>query len=856
MDGFAASGTLIATTLEAVGYFNQQYLLDVLSKPMSSSIGGFLYLFSIVVAVTSVVLTGKYNLSRWFVFGPVLFFAIIGSRVETEIPKWQFGNQARNDEDVSNKTADVLCGQGDLTAAEQASCDGTSLAPATANVTALFAGYNKVVSETVQAIVQVISSSRVEPDFLFMMRTQVYGSLVNGFMQDPKLLDLFHSGFLRQCAPIIEKAKRMQKLDDEGKIVIDETMRDEFNKELDASEVSLSPLAMSYVSGMFIDYDGPAGGTLWLGPTSEGDIDRWLADVTARERLNNFPKDADREIQLQAAPAQIDKWLADRKGTGGAATFTCKDTWGMSFAAFHRVAQLEIETADRVWQQRKARAMPGGGSSASGPPPELPPDDVMTEKLISDLLKVEGFTAATMPASKEDKVNALTKIVAKYLMKNELARGSGSAFLSSYVKRGMEISKLRNVPQDAMFRIDAAQRQVGAWGEKTKAFVVAANLPYYQGLILYFLAIAFPFFALMLIVPGKHEAFLGWFALWLWAKSWDIGFAVVMCLDDVLFAIMGAGKAPPTGGAPTKGLQEQIPEMFASLANFDPTFSPTTYYMIIGVAMMSIPPVMAQIILSGLKGGVGILGSGMASRVGSALQTSSSRLQQRAQGASQMEGIDDLRQQQFALNTDAVQTGLRSAQAGGQLGAMPRNPLVDLGLSPENVRDEGVRERFMGDHRHGMATLSGVVKGVSDMPKTDASAMSARQNDATNIGGPNPNPQSGSLDDTVQDGLIAFAKTGNPIVDFMVRSEMQRLPALYNMAAPWAEGQVTDSDAVQKRIAPDLAGVSALEIPLTQGYAIGQIQDYRLAGQTYDIKMLRAMAQSFKVFAEEEAKRR
>src|SRR5690606_25641963 len=66
----------------------------------------------------------------------------------------------------------------------------------------------------------------------------------------------------------------------------------------------------------------------------------------------------------------------------------------------------------------------------------------------------------------------------------------------------------------------------------------ALNLPYYQGLLLYILAIAYPFFALVVLIPGKAANFLFLPLAWLWVKSWDVGFAAIFVLERVMYNLL------------------------------------------------------------------------------------------------------------------------------------------------------------------------------------------------------------------------------------------------------------------------------------------------------------------------------
>ncbi len=59
-------------------------------------------------------------------------------------------------------------------------------------------------------------------------------------------------------------------------------------------------------------------------------------------------------------------------------------------------------------------------------------------------------------------------------------------------------------------------------------------VPYIQGALLYFLAIAYPFVCIMMIIPGFHTSMLTWMGAWAWVKSWDVMFYVVSQLSAIM----------------------------------------------------------------------------------------------------------------------------------------------------------------------------------------------------------------------------------------------------------------------------------------------------------------------------------
>ncbi len=128
---------------------------------------------------------------------------------------------------------------------------------------------------------------------------------------------------------------------------------------------------------------------------------------------------------------------------------------------------------------------------------------------------------------------------------------------------------------------------------KGELIIGALTLPYIQGCILYFLAVTFPFFALMVLLPGRHTAILFWMGLWLWAKLWDLGFAVVMVIDNMLYALMPHGPPITEAELNDPGLA------FKALLEVDPTYSVTTYYNLLACCLLGVPIITGMLVHRG-----------------------------------------------------------------------------------------------------------------------------------------------------------------------------------------------------------------------------------------------------------------
>ncbi len=113
----------------------------------------------------------------------------------------------------------------------------------------------------------------------------------------------------------------------------------------------------------------------------------------------------------------------------------------------------------------------------------------------------------------------------------------------------------------------------------------AAAIPYIQGVLLYLLSCAFPFFAVFLVLPSRANTILIWISLWVWVKSWDIGFAFISIARRIMWTWVRHGH--------NRYLQNidwsQPDSVFAVIMDNDPFATPTTYYQVIALLTLSVP---------------------------------------------------------------------------------------------------------------------------------------------------------------------------------------------------------------------------------------------------------------------------
>lgn len=189
----------------------------------------------------------------------------------------------------------------------------------------------------------------------------------------------------------------------------------------------------------------------------------------------------------------------------------------------------------------------------------------------------------------------------------------------------MTVAKRRTEAYNqAASRIDysmIAKQEAGSNALEVMHF--AAYVPYLQGLLLYFLAFSFPFFALFLLIPGRQSTFFMWIGLWAWVKSWDVGFAMINVLRDIMWHLTPSFSAEHSlygidwynGNVDFYNISSVIIMAFQN----DPIGNLSMYFFIVSMFTIGVPIISAQIFVgaSSLIGAVGGgIGNGMSPSAG------------------------------------------------------------------------------------------------------------------------------------------------------------------------------------------------------------------------------------------------
>lgn len=494
------AGTLIGAALETAGHFIQSQLLDLLSSSAGTSIAGLLFLIAGVSAILIVAIGGNYKFGAWFLVGPVLFYAVVFTRVESSGAIWQFGSRLHKNEYVDQAVAGIV--------------DSGKKA----KVSWFFAKWNKLVSMSIRSMTEVVGATKQNADLNFINQTMRYVAINSVQVSDPKIQEFMRLlTFSADCLPFYEAQFRVN-----------------------AKDTSAT-----------VDQEA---------------LKREIAALGKRRISTESSRNAQLVKELRAKG-----YFEGAVGVDASKNeFTCEELWKLTIPVVKRTA-IDYLSYSITTQ------LEDGQTAAI---------------IIKDLEKKFEDTRD----QNERAVYLLHAIMGKILfntlidIKPEMQRYYSKSTISSYgedntftagVSDGTYTEKYNDpIRVQELLTVFTATSVAARKGEFLNFM---QGLPYLQGIGLYFLAMTFPFFALALVIPGRHHSFLLWMSLWVWLKLWDLGLAIVMRIDQMLFRLLPSG---PAITATDLGTAESV---FKLISGTDPTHSVYMYYHIMATLLAAIP---------------------------------------------------------------------------------------------------------------------------------------------------------------------------------------------------------------------------------------------------------------------------
>ncbi len=516
-------------------------------------------------------------------------------------------------------------------------------------VSKVFKRYVEAVSATTRTMVDKISGIQLENDLWMITKGSFYGAMTTMQQEDPGLKQLVQTGLLGQCYKTIQKARAVD--DPLGRTNVPSAVQKEYLEAVNFQAARRSEAKRQYQELL---------------------VQRNISFAGRDPVLNYIAK-------LEGAE-DIEK----RKNELNDLVFSCEEVWAF---ALRGILEKSEEFESRLITQAEDLGMKPGA-------------------LRDMLLQASGSSSAsdsqldsTGKISSSQSQN-LVKVIAKFYLRNETRDPDIGSRISNFIGRN-DHRRIGVLNEGSNNFTEKARVGASEWAEKDRLITAAHSIPTFQGLILYFLGVAFPFFALLLLIPEKSTGFLLWFLLWLWAKSWDVALAIVAQLDTIFWSIYVVQKKNITSFDPTRDpeIASDLGAAFAALEHMDPTFQMTGYYLMLAVSILAIPAVTAQFIMGSMKGGASIISAGMSKfadfyKDGTLIRTEQGLINQLKSDAIELKELrgmayaygGDIAQRAMSGRDDGYQVVGRQPAIGGGSGALVQSNknLVPQGL-PSNV---------------------------------------------------------------------------------------------------------------------------------------------------------------------------
>jgi hypothetical protein len=184
--------------------------------------------------------------------------------------------------------------------------------------------------------------------------------------------------------------------------------------------------------------------------------------------------------------------------------------------------------------------------------------------------------------------NRSAEVVAAYIFTNTMQRNTHSAMLNQMLSHSpLEEDKYQ---LQHGFLMDAQGQ-----GELFSTQYFAGIIPYTQGLLLFILTASFPFFCLLVLLPSRMPSIFVWCGMWVWVKSWDVGFALIQFVRELLWIVFCRNVAPD----PALLNWNDLSSVFNIVARNDPFVGLGLYNTLINLLTISVPFVTAHMCLGG-----------------------------------------------------------------------------------------------------------------------------------------------------------------------------------------------------------------------------------------------------------------
>ncbi len=715
-----SAGTLVGAVLENAGYITQSSFLDAFEGFFQSA-GRLLYLLATIGGIVSFAIFGSFRAVRYLIIGPALFWMLIGPRTEVEVVQWRVGGA--DEPDVNGVSASERTEA--ITNQEQP----VRVARIFYMITSFF---STMVNESVGAIMQFEDHE----DLFFTDRAGALEVLVNARMTDARLINLYNNllfgieqspGNPNKCLEFMMNGinaslpelneQHTDKLVDnadgnitsaEGEILDRAEIVSKAHEAYRASWANSQNLPVTpnkeMIEFLTENKNDPALGSLHekivVNQEAATCADLWntirrgirfeanrLADDVAETYREKWSEAQNDPSALDALDKQFCEDIAKRMDEDYESSGEC-DLSAVAYMYMVRNS-LEPDRLSKIVQRHKDRMhflKPSPTQSYQATGVDNPEDYVPVIDDNGELTIVEADNA-TESAGKAEFTN----------------RNTGQPAYLNYVKLEEVDGQLQNAYGTYLnYEIETIRNELYGY---------ALELPYWQGVIIYLLAVIYPFWALIVIMPGRAANFMQLPLLYFWAKSWDIGFALVTLFEKVMWNLMPHNR-PIGGGNLFEDIETMsLPQLMANGLHLDPSYNLHTYYWAISLITLSIPMLTGAAIFKGKKA--------ILSTFSDAAQKTPGETGSRAQAAYGMRQMNEhIQQPRREMGRSALGvTRSHGLGAQGLLGSIASKNRLAAGLSAGALRTAssamkgGAGQRFQRQASFGGLANNGTTVG-------------------------------------------------------------------------------------------------------------------------------------------------
>jgi hypothetical protein len=245
----------------------------------------------------------------------------------------------------------------------------------------------------------------------------------------------------------------------------------------------------------------------------------------------------------------------------------------------------ENPTCEEIWDHTRAAALTSAENVfkvSQDEKDEYRLSDTEADALLEEV-RAKLAPSGTAPGDTQKGL----EIFAAFYLRNTMLETKHATFASQLEGRQMWDHSTKSQVFGSMSSFEAE-------GSRIATIYFAGIIPYLQGMLLFALSIIFPFFCILLVTPSHASSFFTWMALWVWVKSWDVGFAIVAIFRDILWeSIPNSGDLRTYQNFTAVDWNDPA-SVFNVVYQSDPLANTYTYYGLVGLLTMAVPYVTAH----------------------------------------------------------------------------------------------------------------------------------------------------------------------------------------------------------------------------------------------------------------------